>query len=195
MRNLVLSILLFILSSADNRIFSRINPIDTSHFYSIVDRAQFDTLRGAKFTWVIFQPIIDTLSYTTFTERPAFVEKLSYKQKALYYIWELERAVYGGGLGFANFYYNYKSYSQEIIKGLELIDDTEMISVLEGVHQVYLSNETVINRKLKSGDWKYVQKLFENYDRAFMDIHEQTMNLLEDYVRRYPDDFVRFKND
>jgi len=70
-----------------------------------------------------------------------------------------------------------------------------MITVLEGVHKIYLSNAKIINRKLKNGDWEYVQKLFKKYDKAFIDKHEQTMNILEDFVRRYTDDFVRFKND
>lgn len=149
MRTIVIPILLFILSFADNKVFSRTNSFDTSHFYSIVDKTQFDTLRGTDFTWIIFQPINDTLSYTSFDERPSFIEKLSDKQKALFYIWEFERAVYGGELGFANFYYNYKSYYQETIKGLELINDTAMINVLEGVHKVYLSNNRIIIENLK----------------------------------------------
>ena len=193
MRNIVIPILLFILSSADNKVFSKADLFDTSHFYSIVDRIQFDTLRGSDFTWIIFQPINDTLSHTPFDDRPAFIEKLSGKQKALFYIWEFERAVYGGELGFVNFYYNYKSYYQETIKGLKIINDTAMINVLEGVNKVYLSNKRIINRKLKNGDWKYIQKLFKKYDKAFIDKHNQTMNLLEDFVRRYSDNFVRFK--
>jgi hypothetical protein len=42
-----------------------------------------------------FQPINDSLSYIPFHNRPTFVEHLSGKQKALFYIWELERAVVG----------------------------------------------------------------------------------------------------
>ena len=194
MRHLLITILFYILTTADNEVFSRINSIDTGHFYSIVDKAQFDTLRGTDFTWIIFQPINDTLSYTPFDDRPAFIEKLSEKQKALFYIWELERAVYGSEFGFVNFYWNYKSYYQETIKGLKLINDTAMINVLEGVNKVYLSNYKTINRKLNS-DWKDVQKLFKKYDKAFLDKHEETMKLLEGYVRRYTNDFARFKSD
>src|SRR5215213_9864702 len=163
MRNVIIPILLFILSSTDNKVFSSTNSFDTSHFYSIVDRTQFDTLRGTDFTWIIFQPINDTLSYTPFDERPAFIEKLSENQKALFYIWEFERAVYGGELGFVNFYYNYESYYQETIKGLRLINDTEMINVLEEANKVYLANYKTVNQKLNYGDWKYVQNLFKKY--------------------------------
>ena len=186
-------ILLFILSSTDNRVFSRTNSFDTSRFYSIVDKTKFETLKGTDFTWLIFQPINDTLSYIPFDERPSFIAKLSDKQKALFYIWEFERAVNSGELGFANFYYNYKSYYQEIIKALKLIDDTAMVTVLEGVHKIYLSNEKIINRKFKNANWTYVQNLFKKYDKAFTDQHEQTMTILENFVRRNTEDFVRFK--
>jgi len=66
MRHLLISILFFILTTATNEAYSRINSFDTSHFYSIVDKEQFDTLKGTDFTWVIFKPINDTLSHTPF---------------------------------------------------------------------------------------------------------------------------------
>lgn len=195
MRHLLITILFFIFATLENKVASQAKAVDSNHFYSIVDKAQFDTLTGTDFTWVIFQPINDTLSNTWFDERPVFIEKLSEKQKALFYIWELERAVYGGEYGFVNFYWNYKSYYKEIIKGLKLINDTAMINVLEGVNKVYLSNYKKNNRKLNNGGWKYVQKKFKKYDEAFLNKHEETMKLLEAYVRRYPNDFVRFKSD
>jgi len=68
-----------------------------------------------------------------------------------------------------------------------------MIGVLEGVNKLYLSNYKTINRNLNNGDWKYVQKLFKKHDKAFIDKHEETMKLLENYVRHYADEFVRFK--
>lgn len=193
MQNLPITILFFVLTSANNEVLSRESSIDTSHFYSIVDKAQFDTLTGTDFTWIIFEPINDALSGTP-EERAVSAKILSEKQKALFYIWELERAVYGGEFGFVNFYWNYKSYYQETIKGLKLINDTAMINVVEGVNKVYLSNYKKNNRKLNNGGWRYVQKRFKKYDKAFLDRHEETMKLLEAYVRRYPDDFVRFKN-
>lgn len=168
------------------------NSFDTSHFYSIVDKAQFDTLSGTDFTWIIFKPIIDTLSYTPLDNVPAFIEKLSEKQKVLFYLWELERAVHP--YGFVNFYWNYKSNYQETIKALKLINDTAMLKVLEGVNKVYLSNYKTIDRNLNS-DWTFVQKLFKKYNKLYFEKHKETMRLLEGYVKRYTNDFVRFKND
>ncbi len=68
-----------------------------------------------------------------------------------------------------------------------------MVKVLEGVNQVYLSKYKLITHKYKTGDWKYIQKEFELYDKAFIDNHEDTMKLLEDYVRLHASEFVRFK--
>jgi hypothetical protein len=69
-----------------------------------------------------------------------------------------------------------------------------MINVLQRVNKVYLSNYKTVNHKLNNGDWKSVQKLFKKYDNAFFDKHEETMKLLEIFVRRHTDDFVRFKD-
>jgi hypothetical protein len=195
MRDLIISILFLHFATINDDVFGRTNVFDTSHhFYSIVDKAEFDTLKGADFTWLVFAPINDTLSYTWFHERPAFIEKLSDKQKVLFYIWELDRAVTAGELGFANFYYNYGDYYKETVKGLKLINDTAMTQVLEGVNAVYLSNQKVIDLKLKTGDWKYVARLFKKYNKAFVEKERSTMTLLEKYIRLYPDDFIRFKD-
>ena len=75
MKQLIITILLFNFIALDTNVFGQENSLDTKHFYSMVDKAQFDTLQGADFTWIIFQPINDTLSYTPFSKRHAFVEK------------------------------------------------------------------------------------------------------------------------
>jgi hypothetical protein len=174
--------------------FGQINLSDTTtHFYSIVDREKFDTLSGTDFTWIVFEPINDTLSYTPFDQRPAFINRLSNEQKALFYIWELERAVFGGKLGFTNFYYNYNSYFQNTINGLTLINDTSMLKVMYGVNNIYSTQQKQIKHKYKSGDWKYIQRQFAFFDRAFLEIHEHTMTLLEGLIRLNENKFIRFK--
>lgn len=203
MKQLIITILLFSLISVDTSVFGQESSLDTNHFYSKVAKTQFDTLKGLDFTWVIFQPINDTLSYTPFGKRHAFVEKLSDKQKALFYIWELERAVssldgtlidFSSTVGFANFFYNYKDNFAETLRGLKLINDTAMINVLKGVSKVYVTKYKIINQKYNTGEWIYIQKQFKQYDKAFIDKHENTMKLLEDYVKLYTEDFVRFEN-
>ncbi|WP_158638394.1 DMP19 family protein [Panacibacter ginsenosidivorans] len=150
-------------------------------------------MKGSDFTWIIFQPINDTLSGDP-ERRAVSAGILTDKQKALFYIWELERAVIGGELGFANFYYNYKSYYSETVKALKLINDTSMLKVVEGVNRVYLANKASITQKFKTWDWKYIQRKFKPYDKAFIAQHEKTMKLLETFVRLHADEFVRFKN-
>jgi hypothetical protein len=179
---------------ADNYSFSQTTLHDNAtHFYSIVDKAQYDTLMGNDFTWIIFRPINDTLSNTLFRARPAFIQNLSTEQKALFHIWELERAVYGGESGFANFYYNYESYFSETIKALTLINDTAMLNVMLGVNKVYLTHHRQIQREYERGDWKYIQRKFAYFDKAFFDKHEYTMKLLENFIRLHTEKFVRFK--
>ena len=166
--------------------------IDTTHFYSIVDKTEFDTLSGWEFSWLVFKPINDTISYTWFDERPAFIKSLTTKQKVLFHTVELERSVMGGS-GFANFYYNYKRYYPEIIKALNTLNDTAMLNLMNNLNSVYLRNYKIIKQKYKSGNWKYIEKLFAPYDKAYLDKHDYTMKLLEDYVRLYATEFVKFQ--
>ena len=175
----------------DNDSFGQPPRTDTI-FLSLIDRKQFDTLKGEDFTWEIFQPINDTLSYTAFAERPAFIQNLSSKQKVLFYTWELDRAVTGGS-GFANFYYNYKRYYPEIIKGLTVLNDTAMLSLLKNVNNIYVSKAKKLQRKYKRGKWQYIEELFSSFDNAYLNRRDKTMELLEKYIRRYADEFVRFK--
>ena len=174
--------------------FNNRATVDTSiRFYSLVDKAQFDTLSGIDFTWAIFKPINDTISFIRFSDRNSFVQKLLTGQKALFYIWELEGAVQQGGLGFSNFYYNYKDNFSETIKGLRFLNDTAMLNVLYGANRIYLLHNKKIMDDYRGGDWKYTQKQFSSYDSAYIDKHEHTMKLLESYIRQHADEFVKFK--
>lgn len=165
---------------------------DTTSFYSVVNKTEFDTLKGWEFAWLVFKPINDTISYTWFDERPAFIKSLTTKQKVLFHTVELERSVMGGS-GFANFYYNYKRYYSEIIKALETLNDTAMLNLLNRVNTVYLTNNKKIKEKFKSGNWGYIEKLFAPFDKAYLDKSDYTMKLLENYVRQYETEFVRFQ--
>lgn len=188
--------------------FGNPGSADTSkHFFSMIDRSQFDTLRGTDFTWAIFKPINDTISLIRFRNRDAFVLKLSHGQKALFYIWTLEQAVVDRHLGaynkdlaflsesagFSNFYYNYKEYFSGITNGLRLINDTAMLHVMLRDNSIYLSNKKIILNKYQSGDWNYIKKKFYSSDQEYLKCHEHTMNLLESYIRIHVNEFVRFK--
>ena len=71
---------------------------DTSrHFYSLINKSEFDSLSGTEFTWAIFKPMNDTIQAIG---NNSIVQSFSNGQKTLFYIWELERAVIGGPLGF-----------------------------------------------------------------------------------------------
>ena len=165
----------------------------TIHFYSLIDKTQFDTLDGTDFTWAIFEPIMDTIVHVRFSERDSFTQTLLSGQKALYYIWQLEGSNMQDGWGFTNFYGNYKEDYSEIIKSLNLIGDKAMIDLMSRVNGFYLLHREEITQKYRSGNWSDVQQLFSSYDRAYLDLHRQTMKLLEGYIRLHADEFVRFR--
>lgn len=197
MGHLIKFLILFVCCSCfliDSYAFDRKDLSDTSiHFYSIVNKAQFDTLSSTEFTWTIFEPINDTISFIPFRNRDVFIQKLSDKQKALFYIWQLERSIMQDQSGFTNLYYNYYKHLPEIISGLKIINDNAMLDLIFSVNKFYLLNYKEIKQKYQNGEWNNVKKLFFYYDKIYLDVHQHTMKLLEDYIRSNPKEFVRFK--
>jgi hypothetical protein len=197
LKNLINSLTLLLLYSyisASGYPSPRIDLSDTSiQFYSVVGKADFDTLHGRDFTWLIYKPINDTISFIRFDHRDDFISHLSNQQKALFYICQLEAAVVGGDLGFYNYYYNYKSSFPETIKSLKLIKDTAMLNLMFKVNKTYLEHEKKISQNSKSSSLKYVKNQFAFAYSVFWDKNEHTMNLLEGYIRLHQSEFVRFK--
>ena len=189
----IILVVYFASPDASSYVLGNFGMTDTSsHFYSIVDRTQFDSLHDTEFTWLVFTPINDSLSMIPFHKRNEFVQNLSDEQKVLFYIQNLEAAVMGG-LGFLNFYYNYDDYIQGVTSSLMTTHDTAMLNVLRGANKIYLTNKNKIRGEFAPGEWDHLQKKFSATDSAYFNSRNYTMKLLEQYIRNHSNEFVRFK--
>ena len=116
-------------------------------------------------------------------------------QKALYFFWYLDAQVTNGG--FIQFYWNgYRRYLPTILKGLELLEDKDLIGLITKVDKEYLSNLKTFEKHRELNDWEPLYKNlteFEKYDSIYYSIHDNTMKKIEKYIRLHPDDFVTLK--
>lgn len=162
-----------------------------NHLQPDFDKNEFETLHGWDFGWEILSTINIAESSD---EDEALSHRFSPGQKALYFFWYLDGAVTNGG--FVQFYWNdYHIYVPTIKNGLQLIGDTELLSLVEEADNAYIKARPFFTIQKNKADREplYSQKLFEKYDNKYYQIHDNTMALIEKYARANPDEFVKLK--
>ena len=116
-------------------------------------------------------------------------------QKALYFIWYLDAQVTNGG--FIQFYWNdYRRYLAPLMDGLKLIGDSAMLNLIEEADIEYLLQQDKFISYKKKDDMEHLYdslQNFDNFDSTYYTIHDKTMDLIEKYARKNPDQFVKFK--
>jgi len=163
-----------------------------NHLKPDFDKSEFETLDSWDFGWAILEPINIAADKESEIE---LAKRFSPGQKALYFFWYLDGEVTNGG--FIQFYWNEnRKYLSAILQGLKLIGDNEMIALVEKADKVYTKNKA----KFEAEDTqKNFEKLynevtdFEDLDLKYYDIHDNTMDLIEKYIRQNQEDFVSFK--
>lgn len=160
-----------------------------NHLKPDFDKIAFETLSGWDLGWEILETI-------NIAESPADDKELSKRfspgQKALYFFWYLDAAVTNGG--FIQFYWNELAYLLPTIKeGLKLINDTDLLHLLELADGYYKSVKIQFDELRSTNNYAAIGEtfeLFEMYDDQYYRIHDDTMELLEKYIKSYPDNFV-----
>ena len=163
-----------------------------NHLQPDFTKSEFDTLHSWDFGWAILEPI----NIAPDKEKEKLLSKrLSPGQKALYFFWFLDAEVTNGG--FIQFYWNgYRQYLPPILKGLELIGDTELIDLVKKTDKEYLANKDKFNSQREKNNWEPLYndlKEFENFDNHYYKIHDKTMELIEKYARQNASEFVNLK--
>jgi hypothetical protein len=162
-----------------------------NHLQPNFDKTEFETLRGWDFGW----EILSTINVAESSDDDELLSRrFSPGQKALYFFWYMDGAVTNGG--FVQFYWNdYQRYLPTIKNGLQLIGDTELIKLIQEVDHKYFENQHLFATQKSKDDWEqlYNQKLFDEYDNRYYQIHNNTMSLLEKYARANPNEFVKLK--
>ena len=152
-----------------------------------MNKGEFYKLNGYDFGWFVLEPLSKFVN-----GRDHELERgksLSYGHKALYYWWYLDGQVTNGG--FVQFYYNdYGRYIPTIIKGLELVGDTEMVSLVKKADKIYQKNKKLVTKaqKVDLFDSDLYDRLEElsDLDSKYYELKEKTMSLIEMYIRNNP---------
>ena len=160
-----------------------------NHFCPTITKVEFENLHSWDFGWAVLEGI-NTASGDEAEKKLS--KRLSPGQKALYFFWYLDAQVTNGG--FIQFYWNgYRKYLTAITEGLRLIDDKELLNLLEMADKEYQSNKGKFDLQQTEGDSEplYDQLTkFDEYDSLYYKTHHNTMELLEQYIRKNTDEFV-----
>lgn len=162
---------------------------EENHLKPDLEKAQFDSLNSWDLAWAILEPI----NIATDAENEKLLSKrFSRGQKSIYFFWYLDGEVTNGG--FIQFYWNNnRKYLPPILEGLKLIGDFEMIKLVEKADELYMKNKVKFDNGQKQDDFEKLYeelKEFDNLDDLYYDINDNTMDLIEKYIRGNVEEFV-----
>ncbi len=163
---------------------------EENHLLPNFDKDTFNKIHEWDFGWEILKTINIAKSRS---ENKELSKRFSPGQRALYFFWYLDRQVTNGG--FIQFYWNdYRNYLPTIKEGLKLIGDKELITLIDKVDKEYLNHKDQFDLQKGENNWEPLYDHltnFESYDNEFYKIHNNTMALIERYVRSHPEEFVK----
>lgn len=168
----------------------------SKHFRPKLNKSEFFKLTEFDFGWFILEPISEYIQ-----DEKGELKKgntLSYGQKALYYWWYVDAQVTNGG--FTQFYYNdHGKYVPTIIKGLKHIGDNKMAELVNRSYELYLKENKKIQDARKGGLEEFSNlykeiKDFDELDDKYYILNEQTMNIIENYIRSNPNEICLDEN-
>lgn len=168
----------------------------SKHFRPKLNTGEFFKLTGFDFGWFVLEPISEYIQ-----DRKGELKKgntLSYGQKALYYWWYVDAQVTNGG--FTQFYYNdYGKYVPTIIQGLKHIGDDKMAELVNRSYELYLKENKKIEDARKGGleDFSNLYKEIKDFDELddkYYNLNEQTMKIIENYIRSNPNEICLDEN-
>lgn len=168
----------------------------SQHFRPTLNRGDFFKLTGFDFGWYVLEPISEYIKDEN--EELKKGKSLSYGQKALYYWWYVDAQVNNGG--FTQFYFNgYSKYVPTIIKGLNHIGDKKMAELVNRSYEIYLKENKKIKDARKGGlqEFSNLYKEIEDFDELdneYYVLNEQTMKIIEKYIRKNPNEICLDEN-
>lgn len=163
-----------------------------NHLQPEMNSSEFDTLQSWDLGWELLEP----LNIATSDEHEIELSKrLSPGQKTLYFFWYLDEQVTNGG--FIQFYWNgYGKYLPAIYDGLEIIGDSELMQHLDHVNLYFTENLSTFQKAIDKEDFEGIYEQlpkFEEFDDKYYELHDRTKELIENYARTYPNEFVKLK--
>jgi antitoxin component YwqK of YwqJK toxin-antitoxin module len=162
-----------------------------NHYRPSLNKDDFYKFTGFDFGSFIFDPLAEYIGEIKYEKERC--KAFSYGQKAAFYWFLLDMQVTNGG--FIQYYFNdYGKYTPTIIKSLKHIGDLTMAELVNRSYELYLRD----TKKLKQARAAGLEGLsglydqlegFEELDDEYYKLHEETMENLENYIRKHPAEF------
>lgn len=168
----------------------------SNHFRPKLSVGEFYKLKSFDFGWFLLEPLSEHIQ-----DKESELKKgktLSYGQKALYYWWYVDAQVMNGG--FTQFYFNgYGKYVPTIIKGLKHVGDDQMAELVKRSYELYQEESNKIKDARQEGleglsNLYNEIKDFDELDSEYYDLNAETMNIIENFIRKNPNEFCVDEN-
>ncbi|MFD0792101.1 DUF4375 domain-containing protein [Mucilaginibacter litoreus] len=157
-----------------------------NHLQPEFDKITFNKLKGWELGWELLSAI-DILEPGQ--DETELTKRFSPGQKCLYFFWYLDAQVTNGG--FIQFYANgYHKYLAAILSGIDLINDQKLASLLKKADAEYLQNQRLFSNCDISEIYKKLPAYYR-LDQLYNELHDNTMDLIEQYAKQNPEQFVR----
>src|SRR5687768_8247083 len=161
-----------------------------NHFRPLVSRTDFFRFTGYVFINVVYprfpEMVLDEASDLV------IAMELSYGQKALYYLSQVDSQIGNGG--FVQLYYNsFGQYLPTTIKALRYIGEEHMAALLENAEGIYLKNRALMEEArqhdLFGSDIYERMEAFSPLEDVYYKMIIDTQRNVERYIRNHPDEF------
>ncbi len=167
-----------------------------NHLKPKLKRRKFEKLKLWDFGWFLLEPM--NIIKNPEEDEIEVTKRFSKGQKMLHFFWYLDAQVTNGG--FIQFYVNeFDKYIPAILEGLKIISDYELIELLNNTESLYESNKSRFDDpEVKTNEEKFGALYddlseFEELDDRYYEIHDKTMQLIENYARNNASEFGEIK--
>ncbi|EAY25368.1 DMP19 family protein [Microscilla marina] len=155
-----------------------------------IARKKFKKLRGIDLCWELVQPLSETVAQS---DKDKKLRGFSPGQQALFTLWHLDSEVTSGG--FVQFFWNgYAVYVPVLSNGLNLIEAKAMEQLITEAYEEYQLQQSTFTEYASLIDsplYAELEKL-NQMDFEYFRLHKKTIDKMEQYIRKYPEEFIAF---
>ena len=159
----------------------------------IIKRQIFDSLDDIQLVWTCIEPTIQQIRGKNFVVKSEVYAHLTTGQRALL----MFQMLYGHTSRGIEEFYSHQSYLlsnkgvwEQLKKGMQYFGDSGMLQLLEEMDIVY---QCVKTEKLESEHNKLIGTI-RQINKTLFDILPTTINLIGNYIRNNPNEFVQFED-
>lgn len=155
-----------------------------------IARQRFKKLKGIDLCWELVQPLSDAVNPAD--KRPK-LRGFSPGQQALFTLWQLDSEVSSGG--FVQFFWNGNAaYVPTLSDGLSLIEAKAMERLIGEAYEEYQLQQSTFTEYASLIDSPLYDELekLNQMDFEYFRLHKKTIDKMEKYIKKHPDEFIAF---